>query len=235
MAGGRKEASARSSRFDFVVCSPNLTLIICPLDTLDDFIVVTGHQDGLPSYTPDSIYRVDKPVNLTTTLRENSILKLPTTKIDYLWTVNGAGMNNTKFNTSSFENIFNSSGEYIIDLVVNAKIGANLLKSGSTRSKISIKKPLSDVSVKGLTNIQKGNFLKLDLSCEGSANFVICHQFTSQVTNDSCFDDARTLANCTYNIKHYFFTSGPRFLNIGLRNDISDEVKNIKIVVYPCK
>lgn len=173
-------------------------------------------------------------MNITANLQENSILNIPSTSLDYSWTVNGPDMNNTKYNLSSFQHVYNSTGDYIIDLTVTAHISPNISKSGQVKFKISIKKPLSDVSIKGFTNIQKGTFLDLNLTCTGSSKFVVCYEFSNEKSNQSCSNQSRIVDNCNYNIKHYFYVSGDKYLNIRIHNDVSEISKTIKIMVYRC-
>lgn len=206
------------------------------LDSLDDFLIIDAKQDGLPSYTPSSNFVINRQVNFTAQLQSNSFLKQNTTKINYQWSLQGPKLNETKMSGFFFQYEFNNSGEYSLNLQATAEIESiGLNKSGHSTSTFYLKVPLSNVKIDGNTFVENGSLLQLNVTCDGSSNFRFCHDFNNTKSNESCFNSAKVLDKCSYPITHYFPHNGTQYVNIGIRNDVSDTYRNIKITIYKSK
>ena len=203
-------------------------------DDLNDFFQINGKQEHLPPYAPPFVFTPHNAVSFVPHQQvPNSILSDHSTSLDYSWTLSGPNSTNVASNETSLIHNFTQVGEY--DLAVN--IIANItrfstVKQGKVSQKIYIKAPISNVNIVGNNFVVNGSLLNLNISCNGSSNFMICYYFTESKANRSCFDRAKTLDTCFLPISHYFPQNGTHYLNIGIQNDVSEVMNNTKITIY---
>lgn len=201
-------------------------------DTLDDFINIDINQN-ISSISTENVFMVNKTVNFTALIQSNTILSHNTKDIKYHWILEGPNINHTELTTSSFEHVFNVTGEYTVTLEITAIIQPNdMLKKGKISKTIQMKDAISNITITGNTFVENGSLLSLNILCNGTSKFLICHDFSLQKSNDSCFNKGRVFNNCDYSITHYFSQNGTRYVNIGVRNDVSTVFKNVKITIY---
>lgn len=151
-------------------------------------------------------------------------------QIKYEWSVEGPDVNKTKFMQKTFDFVFNSSNEYSISLQTSVSFQKNF--AGTTSLAIQIKNPITNVSISGNNFVENGSLLHLNITCDGSPKFLLCHDFSSTKSNDSCFNSGKVSSKCDYQIIHYFPQNGTKYVNIGISNDVSLVYRNVKITIY---
>lgn len=201
-------------------------------DNLDNLISIDAKQN-VSSLTTDYVFAINKTIGFSLNIDPQSILTRFADRISYEWNVEGPGVNKTKIPQKTFDFVFESLNEYSISLQISTTFPHNQMNfSGKTVKKIQIKNPITDVSISGNNFVENGSLLHLNITCNGSSNFLLCHDFAPIKSNDSCFESGRVLSNCDYQITHYFPENGTKYVNIGIRNDVSTVYRNVKITIY---
>ncbi|KAF7492940.1 hypothetical protein SSS_05054 [Sarcoptes scabiei] len=199
---------------------------------LDDYISINAKQNN-SSPAIDNVFQINKTIDFVADVSASSVLARNSTVLDYHWILEGNDINKTEFKTKTFQYIFSSVNSYQITLKISAIINPEQKRiSGKTASNIFIKSPIENVTVSGNIFVENGSLLNLNIRCNGSSKFLFCHRFSSIKSNTSCFQSGSIFDHCQYNVMHYFPQNGTKYVNIGIRNDVSTVFKNIKITVY---
>lgn len=184
--------------------------------------------------TTDSVFMINETVNFAAQIDPDSILnRLPPNS--YQWEVSGPDMNTTYYQTMNFSQIFNSTNKYTLKLHVSSSITSDLEKNGTTTKTISFKYPITDVRFEGSNFVKNGSLLRLTIVCNGSADQLFCHDFSTEKSTDSCFNTAILVSNGRYPINRYFPESGVIYVNVGIKNDVSLVYKSFKITIFKGK
>ena len=167
----------------------------------------------------------------------NSVLNLNSTLIDYSWTLTGPNSSQIIHDSLKFDQNFTLIGQYKLDLKIMANITSysNMVLSGTKTKTIDIKSPITNANVIGNNFVMNGSLLHLNITCNGSSNFMICYYFTDSKSNKSCINSAIVVTDCFLHISHYFPQNGTQYVNIGVRNDVSETMVHTKITVYKGK
>lgn len=174
---------------------------------------------------------INETVNFAAQIDPDSILnrKLPNL---YQWEVSGPDINTTYYSSTNFFRIFNSTNKYTVKLFVSSWISSDLVKNGTTTKTISFKYPISDVRFEGSNFVKNGSLLRLTIICNGSADQLFCHDFSTEKSTESCFNNAILVSNGRYPISRYFPESGVIYVNVGIKNDVSLVYKSFKITIF---
>lgn len=207
-------------------------------DNIDEFFSIEGLQDGLPSYTQNYYFATNRTVNITAKLAEqNTYLADPNTQYNFTWTLKSKTLNETTYKARTFNYSFISAEDYDLSLNISASFEMNGKKMnfvGHLSHSLSLRIPLPDVTYQGKLFVENGSLLNLNFTwCGASPDYQFCYGFNlMNMSNFSCFDSAIILSECHYDIRHYFPHNGTQYVNIGVRNDVSEKSFVAKICIF---
>ncbi|KAJ6218742.1 hypothetical protein RDWZM_004554 [Blomia tropicalis] len=214
------------------VAEKSITLQI--KDKLDDFYILKGKQDNLPPFTSKNAYKTNDTINFEADQQcDNSVLSNNSTNLSYQWQLTGPNSTNVKGNERHLNYNFTIPGDYNLQLDLIANITQySIVRKGLFKQTVHVKEPVADVKIDGNNYVKDGSLLHLNVSCNGSSRFMICHYFSDTKTNKTCFNSSIIVENCFLSISHYFRENGTHYMNIGVRNDVSEMMQSAKVLVY---
>lgn len=229
-----------------MIISLVLTISFLHTDTLNDFFQINGKQPNLKPFTPSNTFVPETPVDFTANLKvPSSVLSSNQTKLDYTWTLTGPNTTTsaTLHDGAAFVHNFTSAGQYSLTVDITANISTSsdistaLVKKGTVKQNMYVKHPIKNAVLVGNNLVKNGSLLHLNVSCNGSSNFMICYFFSDTNSSNSCFTSGAPIVvdACFQEISHYFPKNGTQFINVGIRNDVSETTLHSKITIYKGK
>lgn len=220
------------------------TVTISVTDSLSDFFQISGKQANLKPFTPSNTFVPDAEVDFAASLKvPSSVLSSNLTVLSYDWTLTGP---NTTVHSSlsgpvaPFVHNFTAPGQYVLSVDISANISSSssgtqtLVKKGTVKENVYVKQPISKAQLIGNNLVKNGSLLHLNVTCTGSSNFMICYFFSEVNSSASCFTSGSPIVvdACFQEVSHYFPNNGTQYINVGIRNDVSETTLHSKITIY---
>ncbi|XP_060534980.1 uncharacterized protein LOC132707233 [Cylas formicarius] len=104
---------------------------------------------------------------------------------------------------------------------------------------LTVKAPISGLTVSGNNWLQRGELLSLNVKCSGSQKMLYClryiHGLYNVTGNETCGNDYMDLDECNFPIKRYLPNTMKHTVLIILKNDVSKVVTPVTVTVYQVK
>ncbi|XP_043682714.1 uncharacterized protein LOC122636001 isoform X2 [Vespula pensylvanica] len=204
-------------------------LVIASYEPIEPPITTTA-ATILPSNTTSNTSLINSTASTvlsTTTISPTTIPHINTT-IATLMTITPA-LNSTG-NTVNTGNI---SFPYVC---LNTSILPDPNKTyGYFTKQISVRAPITNITIKGTDWIQPWDMLSLNATCNGSGPFYKClefHQGKYNVTGNETCEYVDHLKSCNFSIVRYFFEPTEYTILVILSNDVSKQIYSKTITVY---
>lgn len=210
-----------------------------PIESVDHAFEVSNHLMGSMSVS-QSETPVETLNNFTVSSAEPAIITFtledPSRFFDsfdksYTWSVDSESVNCSE---PQLNHTFTSARPHNVSLHVLAiSATKHMDRYVDMTQVITVKDPIQKLKYSGKTFISRNQTLDLKVTCAtGTGPFKICEEF-DPITDDNCtvLPNTRQIDDCSFNVTHYFRSSGKHNVSLRVTNDVSSFHDRLEVQV----